>query len=223
MTLDFVGLANDRVIDLGTANVPGSTGALTVTAWINPDAVGLADEQVIIAKSGSTANTGAFKMQVENSGNGNVLRGILNSTVLDSPGAISAGVWTFVAMRYTGAAQQLYINGAQVATQALSGNVATSANPLRIAAVNTGTEVREFDGPLDDIRVYTRALTPNELLTLYTLRGGDNIVNGLLWRWRMAELAPGTAATGAGSVKDAAGNLNGTPLNSPTYVAGILV
>jgi hypothetical protein len=219
--MDFPGLASDMAIDLSAANVPASTSELTITAWGNPDAVGTADEQVIIAKSNGSGNVGPFKMQVEESPD--VLRGLVNDNSDDGATAISAATWTFFAMVYDSVDKTLYINAVQDATEASAdGDVNTNADPFKIGAVDAGTNVREFDGLLDDIRVYTRALSLAELQTIYTLVGQDNIVNDLLWRWRMNELSPGTAATIANSIIDLAGNQNGDPENSPVYAEGIL-
>lgn len=221
MSLDFPGLASDMAIDLGTINVPASTGELTITAWGNPDAVGLGDEQVIIAKSAASGNTGPFKMQVEDTTD--ELRGIINDNSDDGATGISAAVWTFFAMVYDSVDKTLYVNAVQDATEAdAGGDITTNADPLKLGAVDSGTNIREWDGLLDDIRVYTRALSLAELQTIFQLRGVDQIVNGLLWRWRMDELSPGTAATIAGSIIDLAGNNNGTPENSPVYQPGIL-
>ncbi len=221
MSLDFPGLAGDEAINLGTGDVPVGTAELSVTAWINPDAVGLADEQVIIAKSVSTGNTGTFKMQVEDTPD-DTLRVIVNDDPLDSVAAISAAVWTFVAFVYDGATKKIFINAVENASEAQTGVTSGSADPLRIAAVDTGSNNREWDGLLADIRVYTRALSLAELETMFTLLGIDNIVHGLFWRWRMNELAPGVAATIAGSIIDSTGRLDGTPENSPVYAEGIL-
>lgn len=207
-------------VDLGTANVPALTGALSITAWVNPDSVAAADDQVIIAKDNTTGNTGPFKLQLDEPAN--ALRGIINDSQLTGATAMTAGVWTFVAMIYDGVNKVLYLDAVQDATVAESGNVDTNIDPFTIAGVDAGPLRRSWDGLLADIRVYTRALSLAELQTIFTLVGKDNIVNGLLWRWMQNELSPGTAATIAGSIIDLAGNLNGTPVNSPVYQEGIL-
>jgi len=44
-----------------------------------------------------------------------------------------------------------------------------------------------FNGIIDDVRVYTRALTVNEMKTIYYGAGRDNIVNGLYANWKLRE------------------------------------
>lgn len=223
MALDFPNPnQNEEIhIDLGTENVPALTGALSITAWVNVDNAGLAEDQAVISKSATTGNDGAFKMQIEEPDL--ELRGIINDNEITGPSMISAGVWTFLAMIYDGINKTIFINAVQDATEAdAGGNIATDADPLRLACVDDGSIKRELDGLLEDIRVYTRALSLNELLTMFTLRGKDNIINGLFWNWKMNERAPGQTATVASSIIDAVGNFNGSPINSPVYQAGIL-
>lgn len=222
MSLDYPGLAADIAVSMANSNVPAATGALSITGWANPDADGTADDQIIIAKSATTGNGGAFKMQLETPGN--LLRGIINSNELTGVGAVAPGVWTFFAMVYDGANKTLYLNAVQDATEAdAGGNIATDADPLRLGGVKTnGGVVRELDGLLADIRVYTRALSLAELQTMFNCKGKDGIILGLHWRWMQRELSPGIAAIVASSIIDFAGNFNGTPENSPVYQAGIL-
>lgn len=70
--------------------------------------------------------------------------------------------WTHVAVTYDGAAMRLYINGAQSATQARTGNVATSSSPLYIGGNTVWGEY--FKGTLDEVRIYNRALSASEIL-----------------------------------------------------------
>jgi hypothetical protein len=57
----------------------------------------------------------------------------------------------------------LYVNGSQVSTQAAAGSITTSTNPLRIGGNSVWGEY--FDGLIDEVRVYNRALTVTEIQT----------------------------------------------------------
>ena len=56
-----------------------------------------------------------------------------------------------------------------------------------------------FSGKLADARVYGRQLTQNEITTIYSARGQDGIVDGLLGRWPLLDapigITPGNAAS----------------------------
>jgi len=65
---------------------------------------------------------------------------------------------------------ELYINGNLVSENSLSGVICGSTNPLYFGCDNgVGTLNRFFNGSLDDIGIWNRALTPEEVQELYTL------------------------------------------------------
>lgn len=80
-----------------------------------------------------------------------------------------------------------------------------------------------FDGLLADGRIYDRALSLEEIKTIHRTRGHDGIIDGLVGRWILNELPPGTEADGDGINKDSSKNLNhGTPNNAPIFQPGPL-
>jgi hypothetical protein len=71
--------------------------------------------------------------------------------------------WTHLAVTYDGATERLYMNGTQVGTRAVAGNIAVSNLPLRIGGNAPWGEF--FAGQIDDVRIYNRALTAAEIAT----------------------------------------------------------
>ena len=62
----------------------------------------------------------------------------------------------------------LYLNGVQIASQTTTGDICPSTNPLYFGADNNnGVVHRFFDGGLDDIGIWNRALTQEEITDLY--------------------------------------------------------
>ena len=90
---------------------------------------------------------------------GATLDGTIKQTV--GAGAERVGRWTNVALTYDGALQRLYVNGRIVSTHAATGRIETPDNPLWIGGNHPYGE--HFDGLLDEIRVYDRALSPEEI------------------------------------------------------------
>ena len=77
--------------------------------------------------------------------------------------AIPVNTWSHVAVTYNGTTFTLYRNGAVVATSATSGMIQTTATPLRIGGNVPYGEY--FQGRIDDVRVYNRALSATEIQT----------------------------------------------------------
>ncbi len=77
----------------------------------------------------------------------------------------SAGIplntWTHLAVTYDGTTERLYVNGTQAGTLAAAGTIAPSNGVLRIGGNNIWSEW--FQGRIDEVRVYNRALTAAEL------------------------------------------------------------
>lgn len=76
-------------------------------------------------------------------------------------GALPLNTWSHVAVTYDGATIRTYVNGVQVGTKAQTGALVSSTQPLRFGGDAVWPEW--FQGTLDEIRVYDRALTAAEI------------------------------------------------------------
>jgi hypothetical protein len=76
--------------------------------------------------------------------------------------ALAIGQWTHVATTYDGATQRFYVNGTLVASRAQTGSMQVSGSPLRIGG-NNAWAGEFFQGLIDEVRVYNRALTAAEI------------------------------------------------------------
>ena len=66
---------------------------------------------------------------------------------------------------------RLYVNGVQVSTRTIGGNILTSTSPLRIGGNSIWGEY--FSGLIDEVRIYNRPLTATEIQTdMNTAIGG---------------------------------------------------
>lgn len=80
--------------------------------------------------------------------------------------------WTMVAMTFDGKASRVYVNGQFVAEQGfnpypLKGGLFNGKADFTVGAVHRGGEIGNyFDGELDELAIYSRALTEKELLAL---------------------------------------------------------
>ena len=95
--------------------------------------------------------------------------------------------------------------------------------PIRIGVGSGATSEQPMDGAAEDVRIYDRTLSPDEILTIYNSRGRDGIALGRVAQYLLNEGAPGVVASGAGVIKDSGpSGLDGTPANSPTWASGEL-
>jgi hypothetical protein len=81
---------------------------------------------------------------------------------VSGPAPLPLNTWSHLAVTYDGSQLRLYVNGALVATKAQGGTIPVSAGPLRIGGNSIWGEW--FKGAIDEVRVYDRAVTPDEIL-----------------------------------------------------------
>jgi hypothetical protein len=74
---------------------------------------------------------------------------------------IPLNAWTHLAVTYDGAMLRLYVNGTQVGSTAMTGSMVTSTGALRIGGNSIWGEY--FQGQIDEIRIYNRALTQPQI------------------------------------------------------------
>src|SRR3989344_5160372 len=91
---------------------------------------------------------------------------ITGNTVLNS------NTWYHGVFLYDGVNMQLFLNGERDATPVASGNISADQSNLSVvigSEPNNGVPGQIFDGLIDDVRVYNRALTADEIKRLYNL------------------------------------------------------
>ena len=77
------------------------------------------------------------------------------------PPALPTSTWTHLATTYDGSEARLFVNGSLVATRAVTGAMPNSSRPLQIGGNRIWNEW--FQGQIDDVRIYKRALSATEL------------------------------------------------------------
>jgi hypothetical protein len=86
--------------------------------------------------------------------------------VADAPGQ---GQWSHIAVVFRGTVGDatIYLNGTPMRTGTLTYNPVPGPEPLRIGTT-VGTDPENFNGSIDDVRIYERALSANEIRSLAT-------------------------------------------------------
>ncbi len=110
---------------------------------------------------------------------------------------------------------QIYVNGQF--DNSSSGGTGSPGSATFYVGVKQ-TLLQYFDGYIEDLRIYNRVLSANEIATIYGCKGTDSITYGLIHKWPMQEKAIDVVASGTGSIIDLGpSRLDLTPNNNPTY------
>ena len=162
--LDFDG--NDYV-DVGPMDVPGS--AITIAAWMRADSFRApsSDNRIISKATGSGSQDHFYMVSGIRQSGQDRLRFRLKTngqttTLIAGSGALNTGVWTHVVAWYDGSEMRLYKDGIVVGSTSKSGSIDTSAAVTTRIGQNPNN-YGTFDGILDDIRIYDRALNQSEI------------------------------------------------------------
>lgn len=82
---------------------------------------------------------------------------------------VSMGIgssWTHVAIVYDNNVRRIYVNGVQIGSQAITTPLAPGrSSTLRIGTLTPGDQ--QYEGLIDDVRIYNRALTGKEVRKVY--------------------------------------------------------
>ncbi|HEX7278699.1 MAG TPA: LamG-like jellyroll fold domain-containing protein [Solirubrobacterales bacterium] len=155
--LSFDG-TNDRV-DVPDAASLDLSNAMTLSAWVRP-AANTGWRAVLFKERGTTSM--AYALYGSNSGGKPTAENFTGAVnAVPAPSALALNTWAHVAATYDGATLRYFVNGAQVASKAVTGAMPNTANPLRIG----GNAVYGdwFSGLIDEVRVYNRALNAAEI------------------------------------------------------------
>ena len=78
-------------------------------------------------------------------------------------GTLPLNAWSHLATTFDGSMQRLFLNGVQIGSLAASGSLMQTTGALRIGGNSVWGEF--FSGALDDMRIYSRALSTTEIQT----------------------------------------------------------
>jgi hypothetical protein len=134
---------------------------MTLEAWVKPTT--LSGWRALLVKEQPTDLSYGLYANSDTSTPAGIV--YIGSGELDTRGAgqLSLATWTHLAASYDGANLRLYINGVQVSSRAVSGLMPASAGALRIGGDSIWGEY--FNGLIDDVRIYNRALSASEIQT----------------------------------------------------------
>ncbi|OGM91250.1 hypothetical protein A2755_02510 [Candidatus Wolfebacteria bacterium RIFCSPHIGHO2_01_FULL_48_22] len=136
------------------------SSSFTLTAWIYADSVSSGFKH-IAGKSyldyRFAQNNTAFSFRLDS-----------NNMILEAPSSIETGNWVYVAGVYNGDTKktQIFVDGLESASSTNETiDWTTTSNDFQIG--NSPGESYYFDGYIDDVRIYNRALSAEEIKRIY--------------------------------------------------------
>jgi len=118
----------------------------------------------VLMKSNSEANTFQYRLSVSESGVNTAINHWENAVTIF--GTLNFNTWYMIASTLKNDTVKAYINGLFIGEGTLTGPVYPDSRPLEIGRdVPGATEV--FNGKIDDIRIYNRALSDAEIYILF--------------------------------------------------------
>ncbi|NNJ79075.1 MAG: DNRLRE domain-containing protein, partial [Xanthomonadales bacterium] len=196
--------AGDRV---DVSGLVGSPTSLTITAWVNLASAGFNGDEVV-----NLGNNVLLRVDA-------VLQGGTYASYWDgssyrqttSGQSLGGSGWRHIAYTFDDAADQqfLYIDGVEAGSSTFATSISyTQASNTTIGAHPSSTSYN-FNGQIDDLRIYNVALTAAEIAELATVPAPS----GPVAHWKLDETSGTTAV-------DSIGGHDGTLINGPVWVAG---
>ena len=201
---------------VSVTGVAQPTTAVSVSAWVKPvDVSGVRP----IAGTWDDLNSGPGI----NFGHRTYLLGVLDgrvgfavsfnnplSTAAYSSTTLATGNWYYLTGTFDGTDIKIYVNGHLEAAVNSPGVITTNSYPFYIGRANVFGDMNYFSGGIDDVRLYDRALSIDEIRSMYA----EKVSSGLLAWWRLDE---GSGTTAADSSQN---GHTGTLTNGPVRVSG---
>lgn len=169
---DYVSVANESMYDFTSAN------SFSITAWVWRNST--SNEDSIWGKANPADNWRGYAFLFEPGSDRLIFHmgGNAGAAIGVSATGTATGRWEHVAVTYNGngnaSGVQLYVNGVAksktIYANALAGSVLNNISPL-IGNDNAADTCCVFGGRIDELRIYSRVLSPAEVVEAMNYRG----------------------------------------------------
>jgi hypothetical protein len=150
------------------------TNGLSIEGWVNPTTVSGSTLRTIFAKFAPPVGLATSSSYYLGTSNGFLILKVSstgnNVFSLVAPQPLQAAQWSHIAATYDGAMLRLYINGVTVAQTSYSAGIFAGTSDAGIGAVpfQQNAWYLPWSGGLDEISLYNRALSDDEILGIYS-------------------------------------------------------
>ena len=159
-----------RITVPNSASLQLSSG-MTLEAWVDPASVSSGWRDVIYKGNDNYYLMGTTDHSGVPAGGGTFAGANANAF---AAATLATNSWSYLAATYDGATLRLYVNGTLAASQATSGAITSSTNPLTIGSDPIWGQY--FNGLIDQVRIYNTALSASQIQTDMTtpISGGSS-------------------------------------------------
>jgi hypothetical protein len=164
----------------GFVSVPDSPGlnpsnAITIECWMQRQAA-VGGNDPLIKKAGMSGGGQANGYTIEFSGSSLTFWIYTGTWHSSASYTIQPGLWYHIAAVYDNTNLLLYVNGLpRGSVVRTSGSIIPSNNPLSIGS-DASNPTRFFNGLIDEVSIYSRALSSNEIAAIYGFGAGGKCI-----------------------------------------------
>jgi hypothetical protein len=170
---------NDSHVSIpASQSLDSFTNQITVTAWVFPEVAPEGFKVIASRQIGTLLHPDQFylgfgpengqmhyKWHLGTNDNGTI------NDVSIYTGTPASNRWIHMAGTYDGSLIRLYVDGVEIGSQPLTGKIQVDGNPVTIGGEENGAVSQvvdgEFDGRIDEVRLYNRALSAAEIREVY--------------------------------------------------------
>lgn len=166
---DYIDCGNGQSV-----NISGTNSEITMSCWFKANDVN--SGQNLISKGRDYTSNYGYHLNVNNNKNRGLYRLLSGeNNIVHTNDVLLTNNWYHVLTFFDGNESKIYLNGISHNTTSQPGEIGPSSTNLIIGCHSPYPPTwYTFDGIIDDIRIYNRALSENEVQALYNEGGWDN-------------------------------------------------
>ncbi|HEY7377318.1 MAG TPA: LamG-like jellyroll fold domain-containing protein, partial [Steroidobacteraceae bacterium] len=157
--LQFDGV-DDRVTIASSASLNATT-AVTLEAWVYPTANQSGWRNIVQHEVDAYFLYAGSSQGTLRPAGGATVGGTIDGVIASS--SLPLNTWTHLALTFNGSIYRFYVNGTQIGTKSRTGTMPSNSNSTSIGGDSAYGDY--FQGRIDDVRIYNRALSDAEIQT----------------------------------------------------------
>ncbi len=168
----------DDYVDIGTPSNLNTLSSITLDAWVHrlgPGVGNFPEFNVIVGKaglSGQSTSDGWYLRWIDGMPEFAIVAS--DNSINQAVGSVLPnGVWHHIAGTFDGSTRvmRLYVNGDLVVEKIITGGLPINSVPVRIGLSSNPFAPEPFNGMIDEVEIYGRALSQSEIQTIFNAGG----------------------------------------------------